>query len=163
MSRISFCKLTEAEYNSLSSPDPGTVFFLTDSKKIILGGNTYIHELKSDRFMVNRTFADDTYGTVTWLDENNQMDFSGYFAEPVSKIELWIVSANPAVTGNIALKIGTQYFIVPVTGSVQKVVLLPETSLTGRISIVRETTNITDTLNDGTDVITAMVVDWRCS
>jgi len=41
MSKVIFCKLTEAKYNSLSSRDDGTMYFLTDKGVIMVGGKSY--------------------------------------------------------------------------------------------------------------------------
>ena len=134
MSRITFCKLTQAQYDAIETPNPETVYFLTDANAICLGSRTYVSREKADRFLVKRVFAHDTYGVVAYLDTNNTMELSGYFAEEISRIELWLVSANPDITGN----------------------------LSGRIAIARDTADPDDTLNDGTDAVTALVVDWRC-
>ena len=156
MSKVNFFKLTAAQYDSLENKDADTIYFLTDHKIIVLGAE------KADKFLVNRVFAHDTYGTVAYLDANNSMDISGYFAEGISRFELWLVSATPTITGNIVLNIGGETFKIPVTGKVTKVVITPSTAVKGIISIVRDTASVEDTLNDGADSITAFVVDWRC-
>ena len=138
MSKVNFCKLTADQYASLESKDADTIYFLTDSKVVILGTNKFIHENKADKFLVQRVFAHDVYGTVAYLDANNTMDLSGYFAE------------------------GIETFTVPVSGSVAKVTINPAESPCGIVSIGRDTASEADTLNDGTDAITALVVDWRC-
>lgn len=163
MSKVNFCKLTASQYDSLGNKDADTIYFLTDSKTIVLGADKYVNEKKADKFLIQRVFAHETYGTVAYLDSNNSMDLSGYFADGISRFELWLVSATPEITGNIVLTIGTESFTVPVTGSVAKVVINPSDTAIGVISIVRDTASETDTLNDGTDSITALVVDWRCS
>ena len=163
MSKVNFCKLTAAQYDSLENKDADTVYFLTDSKIIILGTEKYVNEKKADKFLVQRVFAHDTYGTVAYLDADNSMDISGYFADEICQFELYLVSATPEVTGNIVLNIGAESFTVPVTGEVAKVVITPSSTIKGIISIVRDTANDNDTLNDGTDAVTALVVDWRCS
>ena len=162
MSKVNFCKLTAAQYDSLENKDADTVYFLTDSKTIVLGSEKYVNEKKADKFLVKRVFAHDTYGTVAYLDANNSMDISGYFAEGISRFELWLVSATPIITGNIVLNIGGETFKVPVTGKVSKVVIAPSSAVKGIISIARDTASAEDTLNDGADSITAFVVDWRC-
>ena len=162
MSKVNFCKLTAAQYDSLENKDADTIYFLTDSKIIVLGSEKYINEKKADKFLVKRVFAHDTYGTVAYLDANNSMDISGYFAEGISRFELWLVSATPTITGNIVLNIGDETFNVPVTGKVAKVVIAPSSAVKGIISIARDTASAEDTLNDGADSITAFVVDWRC-
>ena len=163
MSKVNFCKLTASQYDTLENKDADTVYFLTDSKIIILGTEKYVNEKKADKFLVQRVFAHDTYGTVAYLDADNSMDISGYFADGICQFELYLVSATPEVTGNIVLNIGVESFTVPVTGEVAKVVITPSSTIKGIISIVRDTANDNDTLNDGTDAITALVVDWRCS
>ena len=163
MSKVNFCKLTAAQYDSLENKDADTVYFLTDSKTIVLGSEKYINEKKADKFLVQRVFAHDTYGTVAYLDADNSMDISGYFADGISQFDLWLVSATPEITGNIVLTVGGESFTVPVTGAVKKVTINPKTVIKGIISIVRNTANNADTLDDGSDVITALVVDWRCS
>lgn len=163
MGKISFCKLTQAQYDDLAAPDPETVYFLTDSRILVLGGREYVHKIKAEKFLVNRVFADDVYGTAAWLDADNSMELAGYFAVPVNQFDLWIVSANPKISGNIVLSIGDESFTVPVTGTVRHVVLTPAQGVSGRISIVRDAAGSADTLKDGTDVITALVVDWRYS
>ena len=163
MSKVNFFKLTAAQYDSLENKDADTVYFLTDSKIIVLGTEKYVSEKKADKFLVKRVFAHETYGTVAYLDANNSMDISGYFAEGISQFELWLVSVTPEITGNIVLNVGRETFTVPVTGEVTKVVLAPSTAVKGIISIARDTASAEDTLNDGTDSITALVVDWRCS
>ena len=162
MSKVNFCKLTAAQYASLESKGADTIYFLTDSKVVILGTNKFIHENKADKFLVQRVFAHDVYGTVAYLDANNTMDLSGYFAEGITQFDLWLVSATPEITGNIVLTIGSETFTVPVSGSVAKVTINPEESPHGIVSIRRDTASEADTLNDGTDAITALVVDWRC-
>ena len=162
MSKVNFFKLTAAQYDSLENKDADTVYFLTDSKIIVLGTEKYISEKKADKFLVKRVFAHDTYGTVAYLDANNSMDISGYFAEGISRFELWLVSATPTITGNIVLNIGEETFKIPVTGKVAKVVITPSCAVKGIISIARDTASAEDTLNDGADSITAFVVDWRC-
>ena len=163
MSKVNFCKLTAAQYDSLENKDADTVYFLTDSKTIILGSEKYVNEKKADKFLVQRVFAHDTYGTVAYLDADNSMDLSGYFADGISQFDLWLVSATPEITGNIVLTVGGESFTVPVTNVVKKVAINPKTTIKGIISIVRDTTSRADTLDDGSDVITALVVDWRCS
>lgn len=163
MSKVNFCKLTASQYDSLGEKDNDTVYFLTDSKIVVLGTDRFIHEKKADKFLVRRVFANDTYGTVAYLDANNSMDLSGYFAEELTQFELWLVSATAEITGNIVLNVGNESFTVPVTGNVEKVTLNMSTAVSGIISITRDTSNEADTLNDGTDAITALVVDWRCS
>ena len=162
MSKVNFCKLTAAQYASLETKDADTIYFLTDSKVVILGTNKFIHENKADKFLVQRVFAHDVYGTVAYLDANNTMDLSGYFAEGITQFDLWLVSATPEITGNIVLTIGSETFTVPVSGSVAKVTINPEESPHGIVSIGGDTASEADTLNDGTDAITALVVDWRC-
>lgn len=100
MGKVNFCRLSRAQYEALASPDADTVYFLTDAKILLLEGKEYIHREKADRFLINRVFAHDTYGTVAYLDADNRMDLSGYFAEGISSIDLWLVSASD-VTGNI--------------------------------------------------------------
>ena len=163
MSKVNFCKLTAAQYDSLENKDADTIYFLTDSKTIVLGSEKYINEKKADKFLVQRVFAHNTYGTVAYLDADNSMDLSGYFADGISQFDLWLVSATPEITGNIVLTVGGESFTVPVTGMVKKVTINPKTAIKGIISIVRNTANNADTLDDGSDVITALVVDWRCS
>lgn len=163
MSKVNFCKLTASQYDSLGEKDNNTVYFLTDSKIVVLGTDRFIHEKKADKFLLRRVFANDTYGTVAYLDANNSMDLSGYFAEELTQFELWMVSATAEITGNIVLNVGNESFTVPVTGNVEKVTLNMSTAVSGIISITRDTSNEADTLNDGTDAITALVVDWRCS
>ena len=162
MSKVNFFKLTAAQYDSLENKDADTIYFLTDRKIIVLGAEKYINEKKADKFLVKRVFAHDTYGTVAYLDANNSMDISGYFAEGISRFELWLVSATPTIIGNIMLNIGGETFKIPVTGKVAKVVITPSTAVKGIISIARDTASAEDTLNDGADSITAFVVDWRC-
>ncbi len=162
MGKVNFCRLTRAQYETLVSPDTDTIYFLTDSKILLLDGKEYIHREKADRFLVNRVFAHDTYGTVAYLDADNRMDLSGYFAEGISSIDLWLVSASN-VTGNIVLAVGNDRFTVPVTSAVTKQTLNLSNNATGKISIVRSATDSADTMNDGADAVTALVVDWRCS
>ena len=70
MSRITFCKLTQAQYDAIETPNPETVYFLTDANAICLGSRTYVSREKADRFLVKRVFAHDTYGiliqTIPW-------------------------------------------------------------------------------------------------
>lgn len=112
------------------------------------------------RYPVTACFGNETYQIVCYLDATHSMTFAGYIAEPVSKIDLYVVSANTAYTGNIVLKVGAESFTVPVGAAVGKVTLDLSTQATGIISIVRDTAAASDTLSDGTDDITAYVVDW---
>lgn len=112
------------------------------------------------RYPVTACFGNETYQIVCYLDAAHGMTFAGYIAEPVNKIDLYIVSANPEYTGNIVLNVGAESFTVPVGAIVGKVTLNLSTPATGIVSIVRDTANAGDTLSDGTDAITAYVVDW---
>ena len=114
----------------------------------------------STRYPVTACFGNETYQIVCYLDATHSMTFAGYIAEPVNKIDLYVVSANTAYTGNIVLTVGAQSFTVPVGATVGKVTLALSTPATGIISIIRDTANAGDTLSDGTDAITAFVVDW---
>lgn len=38
MDKVGFCKLTAAQYDALDSKDDSTIYFLTDSKIVVLGG-----------------------------------------------------------------------------------------------------------------------------
>jgi hypothetical protein len=109
---------------------------------------------------VTACFGNEVYQIVCYLDAAHNMTFAGYIAEPVNKIDLYVVSANPEYTGNIVLTVGAESFTVPVGATVGKVTLQLSTPATGIISIVRDTANAGDTLSDGTDAITAFVVDW---
>ena len=117
MSKVNFFRLTATQYDSLDNKDEDTVYFLTDSKTIVLGTEKYVNEKKADKFLVQRVFAHDTYGTVAYLDADNSMDLSGYFADGICQFEIYLVSATPEVTGNIVLNIGAESFTVPVTGT----------------------------------------------
>lgn len=112
------------------------------------------------RYPVTACFGNEVYQIVCYLDATHNMTFAGYIAEPVKKIDLYVVSANTAYTGNIVLKVGSESFTVPVGATVGKVTLPLSTPATGIVSIVRDTANASDTLSDGTDAITAFVVDW---
>ena len=114
----------------------------------------------STRYPVTACFGNETYRIVCYLDAAHSMTFAGYIAEPVNKIDLYVVSANPEYTGNIVLAVGAESFTVPVGAAVGKVTLALSTPATGIISIVRDTAATSDTLSDGTDAITAYVVDW---
>ena len=93
-------KPSQTQYDAIETPNPETVYFLTDANAICLGSRTYVSREKADRFLVKRVFAHDTYGVVAYLDTNNTMELSGYFAEEISRIELWLVSANPDITAS---------------------------------------------------------------
>lgn len=112
------------------------------------------------RYPVTACFGNETYQIVCYLDAAHCMTFAGYIAEPVNKIDLYIVSANPEYTGNIVLNVDAESFTVPVGATVGKVTLNLTVPATGIVSIVRDTANAGDTLSDGTDAITAFVVDW---
>ena len=112
------------------------------------------------RYPVTACFGNETYQIVCYLDAAHGMTFAGYIAEPVNKIDLYVVSANPEYTGNIVLNVGAESFTVPVGATVGKVTLNLTVPATGIVSIVRDTANAGDTLSDGTDAITAFVVDW---
>ena len=107
--------------------------------------------------MVCRVFADDQYGMAAHLDAENAMELAGYCAKGIGRLELYIVSANPACEGNISLDIGGEEFVIPVTASVGKAVIVPGAPLIGRIAITRDMGNAADTL-----AATALAVDWRC-
>ena len=112
--------------------------------------------------MVCRIFADDNYGMAAHLDAENGVEFAGYCAGGIGRLELYIVSANPACEGNISLDIGGEEFVIPVTASVTKAVIEPGEPLTGRVAIVRDVGDPADTLSIGGTPVTAKVVDWRC-
>lgn len=125
------------------------------------GGTTDPGESSGHGLVACRVFADDRYGQVAWLDDANAMELIGYHVEPVTRLELYLVSANPECSGNIVLTIGGESFTVPAGAAPAKVTLTPAVPLTGIIEIIRDTANPADTLNDGTDPITAFVVDGR--
>lgn len=109
------------------------------------------------KLMVCRVFASDEYGMTARLDADSGMEFAGYCAEGIGKLELYLVSADPSHTGDIVLTVGVESFTVPVTASVSKTIIIPGAPLIGRIAVVRDMENAADTL-----AATALVVDWRC-
>ena len=112
--------------------------------------------------MVCRVFADDQYGMAAHLDAENGMEFAGYCAGGIGRLELHLVSADPDCAGDIVLSIGGEKFTIPVTASVGKAVIIPVAPLTGRVTIVRDVGDSADTLSIGGVPVTAKVVDWRC-
>lgn len=156
MGKISFCKLTSAQYSGITEPDPETVFFLSDIKVLMLDGAEYTH-VKGERFSANRPFTDDIYGPVAKLDEQNAIELSGYYAEPVTRFDLWLVSATPEVSGNVVLNVGTESFIVTVTDVLSKVRLVLTNGVRGKITVSRDTASPSDTLPG-----TVLFVDGRC-
>lgn len=112
------------------------------------------------------------------------MVFSGTYIEPITTIDLWITPASN-YNGTVYLKVtssgvanvgGLGIAAVPVSesfkaragaGIILHSTLKLSTPLTGSdITISRDTTAelaATDGLVDDGELITAMVVDWRCS
>ena len=138
----------------------------------------------SMRPFINRIFANSTYGTVAYLDATNSMVFSGTYIQPITTIDLWITPASNyngivylKVTGSGVANVGgLGIAAVPVSesfkaradaGIILHSTLKLSTPLTGSdITISRDTTAelaATDGLVDDGELITAMVVDWRCS
>lgn len=138
----------------------------------------------SMRPFINRIFANNTYGTVAYLDATNSMVFSGTYIQPITTIDLWITPASNyngivylKVTGSGVANVGgLGIAAVPVSesfkartgaGIILHSTLKLSTPLTGSdITISRDTTAelaATDGLVDDGELITAMVVDWRCS
>ena len=110
-----------------------------------------------------RAYADETYGSVAWLDAAHVLEAAGYYGNPVGKIELFVVSANGTSSGNIALVIGGNTYAVPVTGTPAKVSISLPAPVSGRIIITRNTASADDTLKEDGEAITAFVVDGRLS
>ncbi len=110
-----------------------------------------------------RAYADDTYGCVAWLDAGHSIEAAGYYGNPIGRIELFVVSANAALSGSIVLVIGGVSHVVPVTGTLAKVTVTLAAPVTGRIVITRDTTSSSDTLKEDGEAVTALVVDGRLS
>ena len=110
-----------------------------------------------------RAYADDTYGCAAWLDADHVIEAAGYYGNPVGRIELFVVSANPALSGDIVLSIGGSSHVVPVTGTLSKVSVTLPSPVTGMIVIARDTSSPDDTLKEDGEAITALVVDGRLS
>lgn len=111
--------------------------------------------------VVDHIYYHDTYGTVIYLDDDNPMDVVGYQAQPWENIDLYLVSADPSVTGNIVLTTGDNRIVAPVTASVSKVAWCLTDYVSGLVSITRNTEDPEDTLKDGDNIVTALLVDWR--
>ena len=110
----------------------------------------------------DRVYYHASYGTVCYLDDDNSMAFVGYQAAGWSKIKLYLVTADPAVIGNIVLNVGAERFVVAVGATVAAAELEFSAPATGLITIERDTTDASDTLEDGSsNIVTALVVDWR--
>lgn len=159
MGRIKFFRLTLDQYNSLEEIDADAVYFITDSKTLIMGGNQYSHKERGDKYPVKQSYEHAIYDTVAQLDNNNAMEFSGYFAQGISRIELWPVSDSGS--GNICISVGEQTFTIPVNETPSHVALDLAEPLKGRISITRNCDNANDTLNNDSTPITVYVVDWK--
>jgi hypothetical protein len=107
-----------------------------------------------------RTYAHATYGSVAYLDAGNVLVFMGYEAEGVNRIELWLVSADPEVTGNIVLRIGAERFVVPVAASPAKATLCFSSPVIGIVTIVRDTGDPDDHVVNSAPV-TVFAISWR--
>lgn len=116
-----------------------------------------------DNMPVELTFIDETYGRVCYLDST--IPLMTFFNNILNlrEIQLYLVSANPEITGNIVLVpiidgIEQEQIIVPVnsTPTIQKIPF----NATGKLSIKRDYDNELDTLKDG-DPITAIVINTR--
>lgn len=69
MSKVAFCKLTKAQYDAITAPDSDTIYFLTDTKAIFLGGDEYTHTLQGLNVVVSETAPENpTEGTI-WITE----------------------------------------------------------------------------------------------
>lgn len=128
----------------------------------LFGGTGLGGENPGTKFMVCRIFAHDDYEAVAYLDENNSMELAGYYAGGIGRIELYLVSANPACSGNIVLTVNGESFTVLVGAAIGKVTLVPVAPLSGKIAIARNAANAADTLKNGNAIVAALAVDWRC-
>lgn len=163
----------------LSATSDGLKVYDKDGTEQSLGGGS-----SSERPFINRIFANSTYGTVAYLDATNSMVFSGTYIQPITTIDLWITPAS-SYNGTVYLKVtcsgvanvgGLGVAAVPVSesfkigagaGIILHSTLKLSTPLTGSdITISRDSATelaATDGLVDDGELITAIVVDWRCS
>lgn len=112
--------------------------------------------------VADRVYYHANYGTVCYLDDENDLAFVGYQAAGWSRIKLWLVTADGSVTGNIVLKVGSARFVAAVGASVAAVELEFSVPATGLVAIERDTIDASDTLKDGSgNIVTALAVDWR--
>lgn len=107
-------------------------------------------------------FYHDSYGTVCYWDDDNALEVVGYQAEVWKSLDLYIVSADSSVTGNIVLTLGDNRLVAPVSAALTKVTWDLTIPAAGLITISRNTTDAEDTLKDSDgNVVTALLVDWR--
>ena len=146
--------MTLEQYNSLSSIDADALYFITDSKMLIMGGKQYSHRESGEKPLLKNPYIHPVYDYVACLDQENKMELSGYFATEIKRMELWITAEE---AGNICISVNGQSFNVPVKTLPSQITLNFTEPLTGRISITRDVENPNDTL----DGKTVYVVDWK--
>lgn len=105
---------------------------------------------------------DDTYGACQYLDETFTRIYFAKNINDVRRVRLQLVSANPAVTGDIVLipvvnEVPGEPVVLAVGKTLAKVSFALEFDF-GRLELRRDTTDSRDTLRDG-DVVTAIVTD----
>lgn len=110
---------------------------------------------------VDHVYYSETYGTVIYLDDDNAIQVVGYQGDAWRTIELYLVSADSSVAGNIVLELGENRLVAPVTATLSKLTWNLQTPTAGNISVTRNYIDSEDTLKDGDSVVTALLVDWR--
>ena len=155
MSQIKFFRLTHEQYNALENKDADAIYFITDSKIVIMGGHQYSHKAPGAKPPLKNPYIHPHYDYVARLDQENSMEFAGYFAEGVKRMELWLVTDG--TNGNISISVGGKAFTVPVNPLLSHITLNFDSPLTGRIIITRNMESVNDTLEGKT----VHVVDWK--
>ena len=111
---------------------------------------------------VDHIYFHDTYGLVSYLDENNELVPLGYQAEPWHEIKLYLCSKDPDCSGNIVLTCGGNRLVAAVGAVPQLIEWQLQNAPSGLIKITRETSDNADTLKDASgNTVTALLVDWR--
>lgn len=101
---------------------------------------------------------DTTYGYYHRLDDDYGISTT-YNVQDIVMVKLLIRSANGNISGDVAIEIANQLFMIAVTNTPTWQTLTLSSPISGVLEITRDTTYAGDTLKDGSDVVTAVVTD----
>ena len=111
--------------------------------------------------VVESVFYHETYDSVCYLDELNDIRSVGWNGEPPQIIDLWIRSLDDTSNGKIVLQYGSNEIVLPVTPQLTRHSWNLQNKAAGEIHIVRLTSDPRDTLENSSGVVTAIVTDWQ--
>lgn len=111
--------------------------------------------------VVETVFYHETYDSVCYLDDENDIRSVGWNGEPPQIIDLWIRSLDDSSNGNIVLQYGSNETVLAVTPQLTRHSWSLQHAAAGEIHILRLTDDPRDTLKNSSEVVTAIVTDWQ--